>query len=119
MLPGKGCGDVIRQGGEQWKRDGTGYHMKSLLCMGLLATLCVQQPTDARWHQAETVPLRADVRAPAFVRAASGPRSSRPQRVKAIMALRQAASFHTGNHSPPPRVAVLLDDERMQSWNTE
>src|SRR3989442_5264520 len=25
----------------------------------MVATLCVQPPTDARWHQAETVPLRA------------------------------------------------------------
>src|SRR6266566_6405533 len=115
MLPGKICGDVIQQRGEEWKSDGTGYHMKRLLCMGTVAMLCVQQPTDARWHQAKTVPLRANVRAPAIVRAASGPRSSRPQRVKAIMALRQAASFHTGNHSPPPQTAVLLDDERRRS----
>src|SRR5712691_3482785 len=109
MLPGKICGDVIQQRGEEWKSDGTGYQMKRLLCMGMVATLCVQQPTDARWNQAETVPLRANVRALAIVRAASGPRSSRPHRVKAIMALRQAASFHTGIRFPPPRLAVLLD----------
>ncbi len=31
--------------------------MQRLLCMGMVATLCLQQLTDVRWHQAETVPL--------------------------------------------------------------
>ena len=88
MLAGKICGDVIQQRGEEWKSDGTGYPMKRLLCMGMVATLCVQPSTDARWHQAETVPLRAKVRAPEIVRAASGARSSLPHSVQATMAPR-------------------------------
>lgn len=72
MLPGKRCGEVIQQRGGEWKRDGTGYQLQRLLCMGMLATLCVQPPADVRWPPAEMVPLRADVRAPASVRAASG-----------------------------------------------